>query len=101
MSEREYCRYCDEKISDADPCPHHGATGTDVNAVLNEAADEVLDWVGAPDTGARDIVNLVVNVFGERIKGSTADVDEIIESNYEATPGEVYGWCGALCWSEG
>ncbi|MFD4474681.1 hypothetical protein ACFWPU_00990 [Streptomyces sp. NPDC058471] len=65
----------------------------EVNAILNATANDVLDWFGAEDTGTRDAVNLIVNVFVERLTDSAKSIEEVIEENYDATPDEVYDWC--------
>lgn len=66
----------------------------DFLAALNAAADEVLDWCGVPDTGARDIVNLIINLVGERAEGdSAATIESVIKSGYSASVAEIYDAC--------
>ncbi|MFJ5532482.1 hypothetical protein [Streptomyces sp. NPDC093261] len=66
-----------------------------VERVLNEAADDVLDWADADDEGARDIVNLVINLFGARLDNPEATIEQTIEENYDEDPDEVLSWCQA------
>ena len=72
---------------------------------LNAAADEVLDWCGADDTGARDVVNLVVNVFGAYLDAPGShypSIEEVIEESYDPAEDDdppmteqVYDWCNS------
>jgi hypothetical protein len=76
-------------------------------AMLNDAADDVLDEVDAPDTGTRDIVNLIVNLMGARMKNPDATIAEAIIEQYsremnddetreetdEEMVSRVLGWC--------
>ena len=71
-------------------------------AALNEAADNVLDWCGADDTGARDVVNLVVNAFGAYLDGSRPSINAVIADAYGAAEDDespmseqVYEWCNS------
>ena len=76
--------------------------------VLNAAADEVMDWCGADDTGARDVVNLVVNVFGAYLDAADApgphypSIEDVIEESYGPAEDDdppmaeqVYDWCNS------
>lgn len=66
--------------------PEHG----DVVALLNVAADDVLDAVGAADTGTRDVVNLLVNLFALRVDQPTATLLDAAEQ-YD-TPSTEQQW---------
>lgn len=65
----------------------------EVSSALNRAADEVLDAAGAPDTGLRDAVNLVVNASLSYLTGEAATLAGVVEVNYDTeTLDEVLDW---------
>lgn len=71
-------------------------TEAHVRTAINEAADAVIDAVDMHDEGARDAINLVVNVFLHWLTDNPdASVEQVIEANYEASPKEVLDWCRA------
>lgn len=67
-------------------------TRDDVLKALNEAADDIIETADLPDTGARDAMNLLVNVAMAYLDGEPRDVRAVIEGNYSAEPDEVLGW---------
>ena len=71
----------------------------DISSYANAAADIVINEIGLPETGARDCVNLVVNVMlGMIIDWSDAeqfDLDAFIAENYGSSPSEVREWCAS------
>jgi len=68
----------------------------DIRAMLNEAADDIDAFVGGlPDEGARDALNLMVNIIGTRLDHPGQRVEDVISANYDAEPDEVRGWIDA------
>lgn len=64
-----------------------------VEAVLNDAADEICDAAGLPDSGARDALNLLVNTAAYRLfTDPKADLETIVEHSYDDNYAEVLGW---------
>lgn len=71
-------------------------TEAHVRMTINEAADAVIAAVDMHDEGARDAINLVVNVFLHwLLRDPDASVEQVIEASYEASPKEVLDWCRA------
>lgn len=64
-----------------------------VVAALNRAADDILEAIDAPDEGARDLANLLVNVTVAYLDGSASTLTQAIEQSYDADPEEVLEWC--------
>jgi len=61
--------------------------------VANRAADMVVDELELPDTGSRDVVNLVVNAIGSLLREpDTNSLNDVIRDNYEEEPDEVRSW---------
>lgn len=54
-----------------------------ISRAFNEAADAILDASQAPDTGARDAINLVVNVGLTYLQNPELELHEAIAANYE------------------
>jgi hypothetical protein len=70
-------------------------TRAQVLTALNAAADAVNEAADLPEEGARDAINLVINLVGHWLFiDPDADVDEVIEASYEIEPHEVLDWCG-------
>ena len=70
-------------------------TEAQIRDALNNAADLVCDEAGLSDEGARDAINLVVNVVGHWLfVNPDANLTEVIEASYENSVDEVLGWCG-------
>jgi hypothetical protein len=62
-----------------------------INA-LNRAADDILDAVEAGDEGARDALNLVVNSAAAYLRGSAADLQDVVQQSYDADYSTVLSW---------
>ena len=55
-----------------------------IRGLVNAAADEVVNFADLPDSGARDAINLMVNLVVSWVEDDPhADVETIIESCYE------------------
>lgn len=68
----------------------------EVKRVINSAADDVLAAIGAPETGAPDIVNLLIDVALRRLADpdmAQATVEDCIRAGYKADPARVLEWC--------
>jgi hypothetical protein len=73
-------------------------TADEVVDLVNDAANAVDSAADLPDEGARDALNLVVNIVGTWVRdpdGERKSVTEVIEANYETAPDVVLGWCGS------
>lgn len=66
-------------------------TRDQVSAAVNAGAEMVLDVVDN-DERDTDLVNLVVNATLTLLIEPSADLDDVIAENYEATPDKVRGW---------
>lgn len=61
--------------------------------LANIAADDICDAAGAPDTGVRDALNLLVNTITHRVKHPTANLADVVDCNYgDADLPEVLRW---------
>ena len=71
----------------------------DISSYAQAAADIVINEIGLPETGARDCVNLVVNVMLGMISdwsdAEQFDLDAFIAENYGSSPSEVREWCAS------
>lgn len=64
-------------------------------AVLNRAANDVIEALDLPDEGKRDVINLVVNTTAHYLDYPEATLDEAIEDGYGEDPAVVLSWCQA------
>ena len=69
--------------------------GAEVCDAFNRAADEVLNAIDAPDEGARDAINLVVNAGLHFLRDANATLADAIAANYHVNPGDD----GPLAWA--
>lgn len=58
-------------------------TREQVNKAMNSAADDIVDELELPDTGARDALNFLVNVAGERLDHPDVTLEEVAEDSYD------------------
>ena len=70
-------------------------TDEDVRTMVNAAANEVEAFADLPDEGARDAMNLLVNIVGHRLTHPDASVEDVIVAGYEAEPDDVRSWVEA------
>lgn len=68
-------------------------TMKDVIVALNRAGDDILEAIGEPETGKRDVVNLLVNAGTHYLEHPKATLGEAIDASYGEDAGEVIGWC--------
>lgn len=62
----------------------------EVMRIANHAVDMVADDLDLSDSGARDVVNLVVNAIGSLLRNpDTASLDQVIRDNYSEDSEEV------------
>jgi len=78
------------------PVPAAAATFTEqqVHDALNDAADDILDAVGAGDEGLRDGINLMVNATIAYLRGEAADLHAVAEGSYGEDLHTILGWIG-------
>jgi hypothetical protein len=80
----------------AQPAPAAARTYTadEVADLINNAASDVDEFADLPDEGARDALNLLVNVAVTRAQNPDKDlsVEDVIGTNYDADPESVKGW---------
>ena len=72
-------------------------TREQVLEAFNRAADEAIEAIDAPEEGARDVANLVVNAGAHFLDHPGATLTEAIDaSDYNVeSPEEVLEWCRA------
>jgi hypothetical protein len=75
-------------------------TYDEVVRIANHAAVMVADELGLSDSGARDVVNLVVNAVGGLMRNpDTASLDQVIRDSHSEDPEEVRAWAtGVYGW---
>ena len=61
---------------------------------MNRAANDILEALEPlPDTGVRDIINLMVNTTAHYLDFPDATLAEAIEATYNEDPETVLDWC--------
>lgn len=71
----------------------------EVLTLANDGVDAIHSYANLPEEGARDALNLLVNIIGAWVTVADSDdrpsVQEVIAASYDATPEEVKGWVEA------
>lgn len=70
-------------------------TAEEVIGLVNTAIEDIDTFADIPDEGARDALNLLVNVVGVRLEKPSASVEDVIGTNYDADPETVREWIEA------
>lgn len=74
-------------------------TADEITGLVNDAANDIDEFVELPDEGARDALNLLVNIVATRAAnpGKEITVVQIIETCYDdtTTPDDVASWIGS------
>ncbi|MGK5496411.1 hypothetical protein [Streptomyces sp. URMC 125] len=66
-------------------------TRDEISRAVNEGADLVIDEIGGERDA--DLINLVVNAIMTCLETPGADIDTVLEENYE-DPDDVRSWWG-------
>jgi hypothetical protein len=67
-------------------------TQDQISAVLNKAADEIIEVTEAEDEGLRDALNLMVNAVGSYLWDGAENLAQVAEKNYDADLDAIVGW---------
>ena len=69
-------------------------TAEDIGSLINLAMNDIDDFADMPDEGARDALNLLINVVVTRAEkpAQKLSVEDVIGTNYDADPDTVRGW---------
>lgn len=73
--------------------PEQRVSRAEVTRALNRCADLINDAAELADSGTRDALNLLVNAtIYVLFDNPDAELDEIVEDNYDDSYDEVIGW---------
>jgi hypothetical protein len=61
-------------------------------AVLNQAADHVIEEMEWDGSREEDAINLLINTFGTMLDNPDVTVDEVMEANYSGGADQVRSW---------